>query len=226
MDPQMKSLGIHATPRELSQVSPPASSTVDRSAVFQRLRSIWPLVEKFIAIERSRLRGEGTNRRDAGNEAWRLADAAFDDGAIQLAAELRKLVGSTPPGLSLEQAVAWRLSVSVVSVATQRSSRLVEVATALVVQTRLRAAMDCVGDYSFESRHQAEARESVIKFRVSKESCLTEVDRITEVIRSIEPTDQNDEFADELNDLLEALGIAREVITEHWETISLSLPPS
>jgi hypothetical protein len=85
--------------------------------------------------------------------------------------------------------------------------------------------MDCVGDYSFESRHQAEARESVIKFRVSKESCLTEVDRITDVIRSIEPTDQNDEFVDELNDLLESLCIAREVIEEHWETTGLSLPP-
>ena len=198
---------------------------VDRSAIFQRLRSIWPLVEKLIAIERRRLRGEGMNRRDAGNEAWRHADAAFDDDAIQLAAELRKLVGSTPTGLSLEQAVAWRLAVSVVSVATQRSSRLVEVATALVVQTRLRAAMDRVGDYSFGTHHQAEVQESLIKFSTSKESCLTEVDRIMEVVRSIETTDCSDEFADELSDLLEALCIAREVITEHWETTGFSLSP-
>ena len=145
-----------------------SNKPVDRSAIFQRLRSIWPLAEKMISIERKRLRAEGMNRRDAGNEAWRLADAAFDDKAIQLAAELRKLVGSTPPGLSLEQAVAWRLAVSVVTVATQRSLRLVEIATALVVQTRLRAAMDCVGNYSFESRHEADARKSLVRFSTSK----------------------------------------------------------
>ena len=203
----------------------PATSTVDRSAIFQRLRRIWPLGEKLISIERSRLRAEGMNRRDAGNEAWRLADAAFDDDAIQLAAELRKLVGSTPQGLSLEQAFAWRLSLMVVSACTQRSTRLIPAATALIVQSQLRVAMDCVGDYSFESQHEAEARESVIKFSVSKESCLTEVDRITEIVSSIEDTGQNDEFADELNDLLEALCIAREVIDEHWETTGLSLPP-
>ena len=179
----------------------------------------------MIAIERKRLRAEGMNRRDAGNEAWRLADEAFDDDAIQLAAELRKLVGSTPPGLSLEQAVAWRLAVSVVTVATERSLRLVEVATSLVVQTRLRAAMDCVGNYSFETRHQAKAQGSLIKFRTSRESCLAEVDRITAGVRSIKSTDQNDEFADELSDLLEALCIAREVIEEHWETTCLSLSP-
>lgn len=198
---------------------------VDRSAIFQRLRSIWPLVEKLISIERRRLRGEGMNRRDAGNEAWRLADNAFNDDAIQLAVELRKLVGSTPQGLSLEQAFGWRLSLIVVSACTQRSTRLIPATTALIVQSRLRVAMGCVGDYSFESQHEAEGKESVIKFRVSRESCLDEVDRITEVIRSIEGTDQNDEFVDELSDLLEALCIAREVIEEHWETISLSLSP-
>ena len=202
-----------------------STSRVDRSTVFQRLRSIWPLAEKMIATERKRLRAEGRNRRDAGSKAWQLADQAFNDDAIQLAAELRKLVGSTPQGLSLEQAFAWRLSLMVVSACTQRSTRLIPAATALIVQSQLRVAMDCVGDYSFESQHEAEARESVIKFSVSKESCLTEVDRITEVVRSIEPTDQNDEFVDELNDLLEALCIAREVIEEHWETTGLSLAP-
>ena len=202
-----------------------STSRVDRSTVFQRLRSIWPLAEKMIATERKRLRAEGRNRRDAGSKAWQLADQAFNDDAIQLAAELRKLVGSTPQGLSLEQAFAWRLSLMVVSACTQRSTRLIPAATALIVQSQLRVAMDCVGDYSFESQHETEARESVIKFSVSKESCLTEVDRITEVVRSIEPTDQNDEFVDELNDLLEALCIAREVIEEHWETTGLSLAP-
>lgn len=108
---------------------------------------------------------------------------------------------------------------------TQRSARLIQVATALIVQLRLRVAMECVGDYSFESQHEDEARESVIKFRVSRKACLDEVDRITTVVRSIEDTDQNDEFADELNDLLEALCVAREVIEEHWETTSLSLSP-
>ena len=165
------------------------------------------------------------NRRDAGNEAWRLADAAFDDDAIQLAAELSKLVGSTPPGLSVEQAVAWRLAVSVVAVATQRSLRLVEVATALVVQTRLRVAMDCVGDYSFETHHQAEVQESLIKFRTSLESCLAEVDRIATVVKSIDCTDLNDEFPDELSELLEGLSVSREVIAEYWETTGFSLSP-
>ena len=198
---------------------------VDRSLIFQRLRSIWPLVEKLIAIERRRLRAAGMNRRYAGNEAWRLADAAFDDEAIQLAAELRKLVSSTPQGLSLEQAFAWRLSLVVVSACTQRSTRVIPATTALIVQLRLRVAMDCVGYYTFESRHESEAKESVIKFRVSRESCLTEVDRLTQVIRSIKGTDQNDEFADELSDLLEALCVAREIVVEHWATTGLSLSP-
>ena len=39
------------------------------------------------------------NRRYAGNEAWRLADAAFDDEAIQLAAEL----GITLPATALSR---------------------------------------------------------------------------------------------------------------------------
>lgn len=215
---------------ELSDVSTEASrskplSLVDRSAVFQRLRAIWPLVEKMISVERKRLRAEGMNRRDAGNEAWRLADLAFDDDAIQLSAELRTLFGWTPPGLSFEQAIAWRLAISVVSVATQRSSRVIQVATALVVQTRLRAAMDHVGDYRFETQHEADIEAALIKFGVSKKSCLTEVDRITEVVRLIEGTDQNDEFVDELNDLQEALCIAREVIAEHWETTGFAVSP-
>ena len=202
-----------------------SNGLVDRSKVFQRLRPVWPLAEKLIAIERSRLRGEGMNRRDAGNAAWRLADAAFDDNAIQLAAELNKLVGSTPQNLSIEQAIGWRLAISLVAVSTQRSSRLVEVVTALVVQARLREAMDSVGDYPLESQHKAEVQESLIKFRTSKESCLAEVDRITKIVRSIERADQNDEFVDELSDLLEALCIAREVVADHWETSGLSLSP-
>ena len=197
---------------------------VDRSAIFQRLRSIWLLVEMVVAIERSRLRGEGMNRRDAGNEAWRIADKAFSDDAIRMAAKLTDLVGSTPPDLTIEQALAWRLAVSVVAACTQRSARLVQVATALVVQTRLRAAMDCVGVYSFESRHEAEARKSLVKFSTSKESCLTEVDRLTQVVRSIESTDLNDEFSDELSELLAGLSVSREVIEECWETTGLSLP--
>lgn len=200
------------------------TAPVDRSAIFQRLRSIWPLVEKFIAIKRTQLRGEGMTRRDAGDEAWRLADEAFDENAIQLAAELRTLFGWTPPRLSFEQAIAWKMTVTVVSVAVQRSSRLIQAATALVVQTRLRAAMGYVGEYAFETQHDADIQSSLIKFSASRESCLDEVDRITTVVRSIESTDQNDEFADELSELQEALCVAREVIAEHWETTGFSLP--
>lgn len=196
---------------------------VDRSRIFQRLRPVWPLAEKVIAIKRRRLRAQGMNRRDAGNEAWRIADEAFDDDAIQLAAELRKLIGSTPPNLSDDQAIAWRLAVSVVSMTTQRSSRLVQVTAGLIVHARLRVAMGCVGDYSFESRHEADIQKSLVKFRTSKETCLQEVDRLTEVIKSIEHTDQNDEFSDELSEMLEALCLSCEVIEDCWETTGLAL---
>lgn len=202
-----------------------STSRVDRSTVFQRLRSIWPLAEKMIATERKRLRAEGRNRRDAGSKAWQLADQAFNDDAIHMSAELKSLFVWTPPRLSFEEAIAWRLAISIVSASTQRSPRLIQAATALVVQTRLRAAMGYVGIYSLESQHEADIQASLIKFSVSKESCLTEVDRITKIVSSIEDTGQNDEFADELNDLLEALCIAREVIDEHWETTGLSLSP-
>jgi hypothetical protein len=197
---------------------------VDRSAIFQRLRSIWPLVEKLISIERARLRAEGRNRRDSGNAAWRIADTAFRDDSIRLAAELTNLLGSTPPNLSIEQVLGWRLAILVVSACTQRSSRLVEVATALVVQSRLRAAMNRVGDYRFESRFEADIQKSLAKFSTSKETCLEEIDRLTEANKSIEHSDQNDEFADEVSELLEALSISRDVIEECWETTGLSLP--
>lgn len=196
---------------------------VDRSEIFQRLRVIWPLVEKFISIERSRLRAEGKTRREAGDEAWQLASEAFDDEAIRVAGELRSMLGATPPGLSMDEVVAWRLCILVVAACCQRSPRLIRMVTALIIQSRLRTAMDNVGDYPLEAAHEVNIQESLIKLSTSMESCLVEVDCLTQVVRTVDRTDLNDELKDELSALLEALSLSRDVIAESWATTCLSL---
>lgn len=197
---------------------------VDRSKIFQRLRhlGVWPIAELFIAEERQRLRLEGQSRRQAGDSAWQLADEVFVDEAVRLGTELHGTLPFTPPGLTADQAGAWRIAVVTLSVATQRSPTLIPTANALIGHTRLRQAMELVGQYELE-RSNIEASWSPLV--ASKDTCVQQITCIAETLAGIETGGLSNELIDELSELLTGLNTTRDVFAESWSSTSFALPP-
>ena len=203
--------------------SKPAEPVFDKSRAFQRIRAIgaWPLAERLIDLERKRLRAEGCSRAEAGSRAWQIADAEFTREQVRLGQETLELQPATPPGLENSQVGAWRLGVVLFGVATQRSARLIPFATRLIVQTRLRTAMKLIGEYEISSDVFLAP---MARLETSRETCLEEVDRVIKTLKGIEFNESEEELIDELTVFLEGLNVAREVLSDKWETTSLAVP--
>jgi hypothetical protein len=211
-------LGLVSSPKTTG-----THSLVDKSAIFHRLRAIksWPLAERLIELERKRLRGEGKTRAEAGEFAWQLADREFSNEAVLAGHALHEALPVTPTGLTVEQAIAWRLAIAILITTTIRSAMLTAVAQRLTIQARLRAAMGNISEYDLPKEA---VEKSLSLLKTSSESCVEETDRIITVIREIDVDSLSDELADEVTDLLEGLCIAREVVREHWTTTGFALP--
>ena len=138
------SLGLLDDEKENSDTVP-----IDRSAAYRRMNGIrvWPLAERLIDQERKRLRYLGQTRAEAGESAWQLADREFSNEAVLASQELHKALPKTPNGLTVEQAIAWRLAIAILITTTCRSTKLTSVAQRLTSQADLRDEMDDVGEY-------------------------------------------------------------------------------
>ena len=205
-----------------SKVKLTPAATVDKSAIFQRLRDIkiWLEAERLIGIERKRLRAEGKSRAEAGNCAWKLASAEFCDEAVILGSDLRSLLFAPPPDLSVEQAVAWKLAIATIGITTQRSQTLTRTATALITQIRLRLVMEIVGEYALDESHIGG---SLKRLKGSSATCVAEVDRIISQLASISSDSWDDERIDELSEILNGLSLARNVLELHWSSTSFAV---
>jgi hypothetical protein len=203
--------------------SKPASTPVDRSAEYQRLNGlrVWKPAERLIDQERKRLRALGETRAQSGEAAWKLASRGFNTEAVLAGKALHEALPVTPSGLTVQQAVSWRLAIVILITTTIRSAKLTAVARRLTMQARLRAAMGNIGEYDLSNEA---VEHSLGLLRATSESCVAETDRIITVISEIDVDPLSDELAEELTDLLDGLCIAREVLEEHWRTTGFALP--
>lgn len=62
------------------------------------------------------------------------------------------------------------------------------------------------------------------RLETSRETCLEEVDRVIKTLKGIEFNESEEELIDELTVFLEGLNVAREVLSDKWETTSLAVP--
>lgn len=212
---------MKAESSDLKLIDTSSTQAVDRSAIYKRLRQIWQIVATFISIQRTRLLEEGKSRRVAGQIAWQLADEEFDSRAIDMACELQKTMHSPPAGLTPELVVAWRVADAIIRVSLQRSRKLIDVAAELVEFASLRQEM---GRSEDNPPHEESQRQRlVIELMTSKESSLTVVDQVTATLQAMQQQCNDDLLIDELNAVLEALSVSRQVLEEDWETTAFAL---